>query len=214
MYGEAVGPTTVTDCKAIAASFTLSDGTRVDVACKECGCDTGPPEAALLCCDKVPCAFCVTYTPYDGDPESVYSEYGSGEWSGTVGGSGFLMYWYLNSYGECEFVVEYNGVKVLEQTVAEGASCDSTSGSVIIGDDVLSWSIVPQTALKRQDAGTPFCGACDCVSECFCIAIVDPPQRLGTSDTFINGDTHHGELCNSAYSECDPPVWSGAETQE
>ena len=210
VYGEAVGPTTVTDCKTITASFTLADGTKIDVACKECGCDTGPPDDALDCCDKVPCAFCVTYTPYEGDAETVHSEYTDGEWSGSVGGSGFLMYWHKNIYGECEFVVEYNGIKVLEQTVAEGASCDSTSGSVIIGDDVLSWSIVPQTALKRQDAGTPFCGACDCVSECFCIAIVDPPQRLGTSDTFINGDTHHGELCNSAYSECDPPVWSGA----
>jgi hypothetical protein len=202
VYGEAVGPITVTDCKTITASFTLADGTKIDVACKECGCDTGPPDDALECCDKVPCAFCVTYTPYGGDPETVHSEYGSGEWSGTVGGSGFLMYWHRNIYGECEFVVEYDGVKVLEQTIAEGASCDSTSGSVIIGNDVLSWSIVPQTALKRQDAETPFCGACDCVSECLCITITNPLPPDG------NGRISRGKLCNSAY-ECEAPLWTG-----
>jgi len=207
--GETIGPIAVTDCKSISASFTLKDGTQIDVSCKECGCDTGPPADAAECCDKVPCALCVTYSPYEGDSETVDAAYGNGEWSGTVGGSGFLMYWHKNVYDECEFVVEYGGEIVLAQTITEGASCDATSGSVTVGDDVLSWSIIPLTPLKRQDANTPFCGSCDCVSECFCISIVDPPQRLGTSDTFINGDTHYGELCNSAY-ECEPPVWAGA----
>jgi hypothetical protein len=203
VYGEAVGPINVTDCKTITASFTLADGTKIDVSCKECGCDTGPPADALDCCDKVPCAFCVTYTPYGGDAETVHSEYTDGKWSGSVGGSGFLMYWHKNIYGECEFVVEYNGEKVLEQTIAEGASCDSTSGSVIIGDDVLSWSIVSQTALKRQDADTPFCGACDCVSECFCVTITESPLH------YVGGEINKGELCNSAY-ECEPPRWNGS----
>lgn len=206
--GETVGPIEVADCKSLSASFTLEDGTQVDVSCKECGCDNGPPADAAECCDKVPCALCVTYEAYGEDPVTVFTEYGSGRWSGSVGGNNFLMYWHLNDYGECEFVVEYGGEIVLAQTVSEGASCDATSGSVAIGDDVLSWSIRPLTPLKRQDESTPFCGSCDCISECFCVTLVDPPQRLGTSDTFINGDTHYGELCNSAY-ECEPPSWSG-----
>lgn len=201
--GEHFGPEAVSDCKNITASWTKADGTKIDVSCKQCGCDTGTPPDAGACCDLIPCAFCVQYEVYGEEPIRVYIEYGSGQWYGSIGGVTVLMYWYVNAYGECAFVVEYGGEVVYEKTIAEGQSCENPTDFVELPYGTLSWTIHPLSPMKRQDENTPFCGVCDCTSECICITVTDPPDRVGGARAY------NGEVCVDDYDECDDPLWAG-----
>jgi hypothetical protein len=108
--------------------------------------------------------------------------------------------------GECEYIVTLDGEEVYRATCYEGASCRDPGGSVgvTIGYDegTLSWAKYEPRELKLIDhpetgCRTYFCGDCRCSVDCLCVTILD------------GGTPVLGEICDTSYSECDPPVWEG-----
>lgn len=113
--------------------------------------------------------------------------------------------------GVCEFVVDFGGEEVYRATCYEGASCRNPSGEVTasIGYDegTLRWSVYePRELALIDDPDTGcrdfFCGDCRCSCYSLCVDV-----REVVYGDFI--DTYYGELADTAYSTCDPPVWAG-----
>ena len=113
--------------------------------------------------------------------------------------------------GECEFVVTFDGEEVYRATCYEGASCRNPAGEVSasIGYDegTLRWSVFePRELALIDDPDTGcrdfFCGDCRCSCYSLCVDV-----REVVYGDFI--DTYYGELTDTAYSTCDPPVWAG-----
>lgn len=121
----------------------------------------------------------------------------------------------IPQFGECEYVVMVNGEEVLRETCYEGASCRYPGGSVgvTVGYDsgTLTWTKRdprPLPLIVNPDTGCNdfFCGDCRCTCRALCVEVSEV--------LFYNGiayatDTYSGELGDTAYSDCDPPVWSG-----
>ena len=112
----------------------------------------------------------------------------------------------IPQFGECEYVVTLDGEEVYRATCYEGASCRYPGGSVgvTIGYDegTLTWAKHqprPLALVVDPDTGCNdfFCGTCRCTCECLCVTIT-------TIGTVLSG-----EICNTTYSDCDPPVWEG-----
>jgi hypothetical protein len=66
----------------------------------------------------------------------------------------------------------------------------------------LSWGKYEPRELKLIDdpetgCRTYFCGDCRCSVDCLCVTILD------------GGTPVLGEICDTSYSDCDPPVWEG-----
>ena len=205
--GETLEEVEVGDCKSISATWTLYDGTAVSVACKVCDCETDPPPEVSDCCDSVPCTYCVTLECYGEDPIIVESDYLNGGWDGTIDGNTFSMYWTRDEYGECIFVVEFNGVIIYSKSIAEGQTCDDNSDSVALVlsylDCTLTWTKheprpLPHITDPDSYEIVPFCGTSSCTCSCLCVTV------SGIDGTFV------GEICDTAYSLCDGPVWEGS----
>jgi hypothetical protein len=117
--------------------------------------------------------------------------------------------------GECEYIITLDGEEVYRATCYEGASCRDPSGSVgvLIGYDegTLTWTKHeprPLAVTTDPDTGCNdfFCGTCRCSCRTLC---VDVFEVLFSYDTPFATDTYSGTLTDTAYSDCDPPVWEG-----
>jgi len=171
-------------------------------------CDNAPADQ---CCGALPCNLCLELEIY-GEPTTYgTATFGGSSWTGTVGGLAFVSYWERDAYGECEYVVTFDGEEVYRATCYEGASCRYPGGSVgvTVGYDegTLTWTKREPRELKLIDdpdtgCRTYFCGTCRCSCRALCVEV-----REVIEYGFV--DTYSGELTDSAYSECDPPVWEG-----
>ena len=206
--GEQIPEKIITDCKSISHSWTMADGTFITIACKVCDCEKDPPPDVSDCCDSVPCKYCVTLACYGEDPITVESDYLGGGWAGVIGGYAFLMYWTRNSYGECIFVVEFNGSIIYSKTLEEGQSCEDNSDSVGVvfnyNNCTLTWQkYTPRPMKQYRDPVTyeqsSFCGTSDCVCPVLIaiLEVADPYCCNVTGSLIAGGDP------------CDAPNWIG-----
>jgi hypothetical protein len=117
--------------------------------------------------------------------------------------------------GECEYIITLDGEEVYRAACYEGASCRDPGGSVgvLIGYDegTLTWTKHeprPLAVTTDPDTGCNdfFCGTCRCSCRTLC---VDVFEVLSVYDTDFAVDTYSGTLTDTAYSDCDPPVWEG-----
>lgn len=78
--GEQVGPFLIDDCKRVSASFTLYDGTEVEVYCKECGCAETPDVCLAGCCfpheHDTPLGDVISPIPFSIDAPNCYEANG------------------------------------------------------------------------------------------------------------------------------------------
>jgi hypothetical protein len=172
-------------------------------------CDAAPADQ---CCGALPCTLCLELEIYGEATTYGTATFGGSSWNGTVGGLAFVSYWersYLS--GECEYVVTLDGEEVYRATCYEGASCRDPGGSVgvTIGYDegTLTWTKhEPRPLALTIDPDTGcndfFCGTCRCTCRALCVEVAEV-----IAYGFV--DTYSGELSDSSYSDCDPPVWSG-----
>lgn len=74
--GESVGPVLIDDCKRVGATFTLYDGSEVEVYCKECGCDVLPLGCTQGCCfpheHNTPLGDVILPMPFSVDAPNCY----------------------------------------------------------------------------------------------------------------------------------------------
>lgn len=172
-------------------------------------CDNEPTDG---CCGVIPCKLCLEWETYADGISYGSADFGTSSWTGTVGGGSFVAYWERNYLtDECEFVVTFDGDEVYRATCYEGASCRNPAGEVSasIGYDegTLRWSVYePRELALIDDPDTGcrdfFCGDCRCSCYSLCVDV-----REVVYGDFI--DTYYGELTDTAYSTCDPPVWAG-----
>jgi len=171
-------------------------------------CETDPTDG---CCGVIPCKLCLEWEVYGDAIAYGSADFGTSSWTGTVGGAAFVAYWERNTYDECEFVVTFDGEEVYRATCYEGASCRNPAGEVAasIGyeEGTLRWSVYePRELALIDDPDTGcrdfFCGDCRCSCYSLCVDV-----REVVYGDFI--DTYYGELTDTAYSTCDPPVWAG-----
>ena len=175
-------------------------------------CDIAPADQ---CCGALPCRLCLELDVY-GEPTAYgTATFGGSSWAGTVGGLAFVSYWEKNYEGECEYVVTLDGEEVYRATCYEGASCRDPGGSVgvTIGYDegTLSWAKHeprPLAVTVDPDTGCNdfFCGTCRCTCRTLCVDVFENLFSYGTQYAV---DTYSGTLTDTAYSDCDPPVWEG-----
>ncbi len=171
-------------------------------------CDVVPTDQ---CCGVIPCKLCLEFEVYGDSTSYGSADFATSSWAGTVGGGSFVAYWERNSYDECEFVVTFDGEEVYRATCYEGASCrnpaGSASASIGYDDGTLRWSVYePRELALIDDPYTGcrdfFCGDCRCSCRSLCIEV---SEVLYTD--FI--DTYSGTITDTAYSDCNPPVWVG-----
>lgn len=172
-------------------------------------CDAAPADQ---CCGALPCSLCLELETYADGISYGTATFGGSSWNGTVGGLAFVSYWERNYLsGECEYVVTLDGEEVYRATCYEGASCRDPGGSVgvTIGYDegTLTWAKHeprPLALIVNPDTGCNdfFCGDCRCTCRALCVEVAEV-----IAYGFV--DTYSGELSDSSYSDCDPPVWSG-----
>jgi hypothetical protein len=175
-------------------------------------CDIAPADQ---CCGALPCKLCLELDVY-GEPTAYgTATFGGSSWTGTVGGLAFVSYWEKNYEGECEYVVTLDGEEVYRATCYEGASCRDPGGSVgvTIGYDegTLTWAKhEPRPLALTTDPDTGcndfFCGTCRCSCRTLCVDVFENLFSYGTQYAV---DTYSGTLTDTAYSDCDPPVWEG-----
>jgi hypothetical protein len=175
-------------------------------------CDTAPHDG---CCSATPCKLCLELETYADGISYGTATFGGSSWTGTVGGLAFVSYWERDTYGECEYVVTLDGEEVYRATCYEGASCRDPGGSVgvSIGYDegTLTWSKHeprPLAVTTDPDTGCNdfFCGTCRCTCRTLCVDVFESLFSYGTQYAV---DTYSGTLTDTAYSDCDPPVWEG-----
>ena len=172
-------------------------------------CDLAPADQ---CCGALPCALCLELETYADGISYGTATFGGSTWTGTVGGHDFVSYWERNYLsGECEYVVTLDAEEVYRATCYEGASCRNPGGSVgvTIGYDAgtLTWTKHdprPLALIVDPDTGCNdfFCGTCRCTCRALCVEVAEV-----IAYGFV--DTYSGELSDSSYDDCDPPVWSG-----
>jgi hypothetical protein len=171
-------------------------------------CDNAPADS---CCGVIPCKLCLEWETYDDGTSYGSADFSGSSWTGTVGGHAFVSYWERNSYDECEYIVTLDDEEVYRATCYEGASCRNPSGEVAVStaylQGTLRWSkFDPRELALIVDPDTGcrdfFCGDCRCSCRSLCVDV-----REVVYEDFI--DTYEGELTDTAYSECDPPVWAG-----
>jgi hypothetical protein len=171
-------------------------------------CDNAPADS---CCVVIPCKLCLEWETYDDGIAYGSADFGGSSWTGTVGGHSFVSYWERNLYDECEYIVTLDDEEVYRATCYEGASCRNPSGDVAVStaylQGTLRWSkFDPRELALIVDPDTGcrdfFCGDCRCSCFSLCVDV-----REVVYEDFI--DTYEGELTDTAYSECDPPVWAG-----
>ena len=121
----------------------------------------------------------------------------------------------IPQFGECEYVVFVDGEEVLRETCYEGASCRYPGGSVSVisgyDEGTLTWTKydprpLPLTVDPDTGCNDFFCGTCRCTCRALCVEVSEV--------LFYNGiayatDTYSGELGDTAYSDCEQPVWEG-----
>ena len=175
-------------------------------------CDLAPADQ---CCGALPCNLCLELETYADGISYGTATFGGSSWTGTVGGLAFVSYWERDSYGECEYVVTLDGEEVYRATCYEGASCRDPGGSVgvTIGYDAgtLTWlkhEPRPLAVTTDPDTGCNdfFCGTCRCSCRTLCVDVFESLFSYGTQYAV---DTYSGTLTDTAYSDCDPPVWEG-----
>jgi hypothetical protein len=168
-------------------------------------CDNAPADS---CCGVIPCKLCLEWETYDDGIAYGSADFGGSSWTGTVGGHSFVSYWERNLYDECEYIVTLDDEEVYRATCYEGASCRNPSGDVAVStaylQGTLRWSkFDPRELALIVDPDTGcrdfFCGDCRCSCFSLCVDV-----REVVYEDFI--DTYEGELTDTAYSECDPPV--------
>lgn len=183
--------------------------------CSEFRASPCDPTETDLCCEVIPCSYClrfeVGYDVYEGD-----APFSTNGWLGTVAGANFFAFWERNYYtNECEFVVTLDDEEVYRKSCYEGQSCRDSSDSVAatIGYDegTLSWTKVLKRPLAHiidpyTGCETWFCGDCECTCEALC---VDVREVLFSGDTEYAVDTYSGELPDISTDECGPPIWEG-----
>ena len=171
-------------------------------------CDTAPADQ---CCGALPCKLCLEWKTYEDGISYGSATFAGTSWTGTVGGHAFVSYWERSSYDECEYIVTLDDEEVYRATCYEGASCRDPSGDVDVStaylQGTLRWSkFDPRELALMVDPDTGcrdfFCGDCRCSCRALCVDV-----REVVYEDFI--DTYEGELTDTAYSECDPPVWAG-----
>jgi hypothetical protein len=172
-------------------------------------CETTPHDG---CCSAAPCKLCLEWETYEDGISYGSATFAGTSWTGTVGGHAFVSYWERNyETDECEYIVTLDDEEVYRATCYEGASCRNPSGDVDVStpylQGTLRWSkFDPRELALIVDPDTGcrdfFCGDCRCSCRALCVDV-----REVVYTDFI--DTYSGELTDTAYSECDPPVWAG-----
>jgi len=171
-------------------------------------CDNAPTDG---CCGATVCRLCLEWEVYGEVIAYGSAIFAGSSWTGTVGGHSFVSYWQRNAYDECEYIVTLDDEEVYRATCYEGASCRDPAGDVAVFtaylEGTLSWSKHEPRELAlidNPDTGCRdfFCGDCRCSCYSLCVEV-----REVIYTDFI--DTYSGEIQDTAYSTCDPPVWAG-----
>ena len=193
----------------------LRKGTTKLKACSEFTVEACGIAPADQCCGALPCKLCLELEIYGEATTYGTATFGGSSWTGTVGGLAFVSYWERDTYGECEYVATLDGEEVYRATCYEGASCRDPGGSVgvTIGYDegTLTWTKHeprPLAVTVDPDTGCNdfFCGTCRCTCRTLCVDVFESLFSYGTQYAV---DTYSGTLTDTAYSDCDPPVWEG-----
>ena len=160
------------------------------------------------CCSLISCNYCLTWEGYDGtDYGTANFPEGGTAWTGTVGGAEFIAYWEKDEYGECQFVVNFDGVEIYRKSCYEGQSCrdssDSADATIDYESGTLTWTKfeprpLPAVEDPETRCRTHFCADCHCTCQCLCVTVTD-----------ADGTVTRGEICDVSYSDCDAPEWSG-----
>lgn len=183
--------------------------------CSEFRADPCDPTETDLCCEVIPCTYClkfeVGYEVQEGE-----SNFSTNGWTGTIAGADFFAFWERNYYsGECEFVVTLDDVEVYRKSCYDGQSCrdssDSTTVTIGYDEGTLTWTKLLKRPLEHRidpytGCETWFCGECECTCEALC---VDVREVLLSGDTEYAVDTYSGELPDVSTDECGPPIWEG-----
>jgi len=104
--------------KKLSPPFQRCDEQIVDGSCSRPSTDD--------CCAIVPCALCLLLEEYPSETKAKAVGDGT-QWSASIGGHTFLAYW-ENVYGECEFVILWDGDEVQRLPLCpmdyeDGVSC-------------------------------------------------------------------------------------------
>jgi hypothetical protein len=176
--------------------------------CSERRSNSCDPTETDGCCAVIPCSYCLEWITYGGVPQYGVAEFTGTAWVGPIAGVTFVAFWERGyESGECEFVVELDGVEVYRKDCYGGQSCrdssDTTEATIGYDEGVLSWTRIEKRPLEYivdPDTGcrTWFCGDCECTCECLCVTITDYMGML----------LARGEICDVAYP-CDGPIWEG-----
>jgi hypothetical protein len=175
-------------------------------------CDAAPADQ---CCGVLPCTLCLEWEVYGEATAYGSAAFTGSTWEGPVGGLSFLSYWERSQYDECEYVVLLDGEEVYRETCYQGASCRYPGGSVgvTVGYDsgTLTWTKRdprPLPLVVDPDTGCNdfFCGDCRCSCRALCVEV---REVLSYGGIMYAVDTYSGELGDTAYSDCEGPVWSG-----
>lgn len=162
------------------------------------------------CCAVIPCTYCLEWLVYGEDPQYGTATFATDGWYGTIAGAEFIGFWRRDyDTGECQFAVTLDGEEIYAQTCYEGQSCrdSSDSATATIGyiSGTLSWTKLESRPLPYVEDGetgcrTWFCGDCECTCRCLCVTITDG----------YTSEVCYGEICDTAYSDCEGPVWAGS----
>lgn len=176
-------------------------------------CDLAPADG---CRGVLPCVLCLEWEEYESGITGGFADFTGNSWAGSVAGHSFVSYWERNQYDECEYVVLLDDEEVYRATCYEGASGRHPSGSVAVAtsyaEGTLRWRKRDPRELKTiidPDTGCRiyFCGDCRCSCNALCVEV---SEVLYSGSIAYAVDTYSGELLDTSYSDCDPPVWAGA----
>lgn len=161
------------------------------------------------CCAVIACTYCLQWDVYGNDPVYGTADFAADGWYGTIAGAQFVGYWQRNyDTGECEFIVTLDGEEVYRKSCYEGQSCrdssDSAEATIDYEAGTLTWTRLeprplPYVVDDETGCRTWFCGDCECTCKCMCVTITDGYTSEACS----------GEICDTSYSDCDDPVWTG-----
>ncbi len=162
------------------------------------------------CCAVIACTYCLQWDVYGSEPVYGTADFAADGWYGTIAGAQFAGYWQRNyDTGECEFIVTLDGEEIYRKSCYEGQSCrdssDSAEATIDYEAGTLTWTRLeprplPYVVDDETGCRTWFCGDCECTCRCLCVTITD-----GYDPTQVC----QGELCDTAYSDCEGPVWAG-----
>jgi len=170
------------------------------------------------CCAVISCEYCLEWIPYGEEPIlGSASSTDDGGITGEVNGMQFRAEWQREVYANaCQLWVYVDDVlqAIIPLCGDTGVTCRNLSyslGQLVTQNDEEGYVTEPGELVWTRKEKRPlpyrkddtlctqhFCGNCECTCKCLCVKLVEP-----------DGSIYIAKFCDTAYSECEGPVWSG-----